>query len=194
MIGVRVWVDLQRNWSARLHIMILYYHKRCGRHVIITKCIETAVEKHSGMRNIQKPPGRLISDMLWLLDTVGNYFQCSLCSIMHEGKPPHKPPFGTQLNQFCLTIVICNLIMMLAAIVQWRSKDHVCFIGLFLFYRDISFLCDATTAQKKTTLLPPLTDRSSIGDAQVSCLSLVFDVIRLKMKTSAAAKTAAFHL
>lgn len=52
---------------------------------------------------------------------------------------------------------------------------HVCFIGLFLFYRDISFLCDAMTAQKKTTLLPPLTDRSSLGDAQVSCLSLVFD-------------------
>lgn len=74
--------------------------------------------------------------------------------------------------------------MMLAAIVQWRSKVHVCFIGLFLFYRDISFLCDAMTAQKKTTLLPQLTDRSSIGDTQVSCLSLVFDVIRLKIKTS----------
>lgn len=62
---------------------------------------------------------------------------------------------------------------------------HVCFIGLRLFYRDISFLCDAMTAQKKTTLLPPLTDRSSLGDAQVSCLSLVFDVIWLKIKTSA---------
>lgn len=75
--------------------------------------------------------------------------------------------------------------MMLAAIVQRRSKVHVCFIGLFLFYRDISFLCDAMTAQKKTSLLPPLTDRSSIGDAQVGCLSFVFDVIWLKIKNSA---------
>ncbi|XP_073332588.1 axonemal dynein light chain domain-containing protein 1 [Pagrus major] len=32
--------------------------------------------------------------------------------------------------------------------------------------RDISFLCDATVTQKKTALLPPLTDRSSAGDTQ----------------------------
>ncbi|CAK6977588.1 axonemal dynein light chain domain-containing protein 1 isoform X2 [Scomber scombrus] len=32
--------------------------------------------------------------------------------------------------------------------------------------RDISFLCDAVVTQKRTTPLPPLTERSSIGDAQ----------------------------
>uniref|UniRef100_A0A3B4U6A9 Axonemal dynein light chain domain containing 1 n=1 Tax=Seriola dumerili TaxID=41447 RepID=A0A3B4U6A9_SERDU len=32
--------------------------------------------------------------------------------------------------------------------------------------RDISFLCDAMVTQRKTTPLPPLTDRSGIGDTQ----------------------------
>ncbi|XP_029284721.1 axonemal dynein light chain domain-containing protein 1 isoform X2 [Cottoperca gobio] len=32
--------------------------------------------------------------------------------------------------------------------------------------RDISFLCDAMVTQRKTTHLPPLTDRSGIGDTQ----------------------------
>uniref|UniRef100_A0A8C4H9N1 Axonemal dynein light chain domain containing 1 n=1 Tax=Dicentrarchus labrax TaxID=13489 RepID=A0A8C4H9N1_DICLA len=32
--------------------------------------------------------------------------------------------------------------------------------------RDISFLCDAMVTQKKTTPLPPLTDKSGIGDTQ----------------------------
>ncbi|XP_054459231.1 axonemal dynein light chain domain-containing protein 1 isoform X2 [Anoplopoma fimbria] len=32
--------------------------------------------------------------------------------------------------------------------------------------RDISFLCDAMVTQKKTTPLPPVTDRSGIGDTQ----------------------------
>ncbi|XP_049444840.1 axonemal dynein light chain domain-containing protein 1 isoform X1 [Epinephelus fuscoguttatus] len=32
--------------------------------------------------------------------------------------------------------------------------------------RDISFLCDAMVTQKKTTPLPPLTDRSGMGDTQ----------------------------
>ncbi|XP_068445945.1 axonemal dynein light chain domain-containing protein 1 [Clinocottus analis] len=37
--------------------------------------------------------------------------------------------------------------------------------------RDISFLCDAMVTQGKTTPLPPLTDRSSIGDTQNLCVS-----------------------
>ncbi|KAM8745860.1 axonemal dynein light chain domain-containing protein 1 isoform 1-T1 [Acanthopagrus schlegelii] len=37
--------------------------------------------------------------------------------------------------------------------------------------RDISFLCDAMVSQNKTALLPPLTDRSGIGDTQNECVS-----------------------
>lgn len=43
--------------------------------------------------------------------------------------------------------------------------------------RDISFLCDATNAQKKTTQLPPLTDRGGVEVQQVSCVVNVMSSI-----------------
>lgn len=49
----------------------------------------------------------------------------------------------------------------------------LCVILIFVLYsyRDISFLCDAMVAHRKTTPLPPLTERSANGDTQVSYLS-----------------------
>lgn len=39
-------------------------------------------------------------------------------------------------------------------------------------YRDISFLCDAMVTRKKTTLLPPVSEKQVVGGAQVSRLFL----------------------
>lgn len=41
-------------------------------------------------------------------------------------------------------------------------------------YRDISFLCDAVVTQKRTTPLPPLTEKNSTGDTQVNALDELF--------------------
>lgn len=64
-----------------------------------------------------------------------------------------------------------------ATCIACSTAIYQVFPSLILFCRDISFLCDATIAQKKTTLLPPLTDRSSVGDTQVSCLCSAFSVM-----------------
>lgn len=48
------------------------------------------------------------------------------------------------------------------------DKLFVFFFCLVVTYRDISFLCDAVVSHKKTTPLPPLTDRNGTGSREVS--------------------------
>ena len=73
--------------------------------------------------------------------------------------------------------------MCLSVIHRWTKEtecEHVCFE--WCQYRDISFLCDAMVTQRKTTPLPPLTDRNSIGDTQVSLILPLF-TFYLKIKS-----------